>query len=85
MRVSNNTKARWKKRSALKRYWCDASEAYQRARITNELGSHGGASDVRRIDPATGQHTGTMPKRKERGECQREQHRRIGRVPSANG
>jgi hypothetical protein len=85
MRASNNSKAKRKKRSALGRYWRDASDAYQRARITKEIGSQGGASDVRLIDPASGQQTGTMPKRKERGERQRGQYRRIGRVPSANG
>jgi hypothetical protein len=80
-----NAKAKQKKLVALRRYRRDASEAYERARIAKELGSHGGASDVRRIDPATGQQMQTMPKRKKRSERGREQSRRIGLVPSPNG
>jgi hypothetical protein len=80
-----NARANRKTRTAKRRYWRDASEAYEQARIAKELGSHGGASEVRRIDFATGQQTGTMPKRKERREPERRQRRRIGRVPSANG
>jgi len=75
-------RAKWKKQTALKRYWREVSEARTQTRIAKELGSHGGASDVRRIDPSTGQLIGTMPKRKERREIENKPPKRIGRVPS---
>ena len=80
-----NAKAKRKKQRVLRRYRRDASKEYEGARVAKELGPHGGASDVRLIDPASGQQTGTMPKRKERREPQRRHRRRIGRAPSPNG
>jgi len=77
-------RAKWKKQTALKRYWREVSEARTQTRIAKELGSHGGASDVRRIDPRTGQLLGTM-KRKVRREIEQKSSKRIGRVPSRTG
>jgi hypothetical protein len=85
MGPSKNTKAKIKRRTALMRYWHRADDAYKRARVARELGSHGGASDVRIIDPATREQVGTTPQRKERHEVEREQSKRIGRVPSSRG
>jgi hypothetical protein len=73
------------KRKALKHDWRKAREAYERARDAKELGSHGGASAVRLIDPATGQQTGALPKRKQHRGLVGVERRRIGRVPSRNG
>jgi hypothetical protein len=85
MRASNSGKAKRKKRSELRSYRRHASEAYERAQIARELGSHGGASAVRLIDPATGQQIGTKPMRKQCHQLEREQSRPIGRAPSSNG
>jgi hypothetical protein len=85
MRSRNNTAAKRTKRNALRRYWREVSETYRQARNAKELGSHRGASDVRLIDPRTGQLIRTMPKRKPRSEIERGQAKRIGRMPSRNG
>jgi hypothetical protein len=83
MGLSKNSKAKIKGRTALRRYWRSADDANKRARAARELGSHGGASDVRVIDPNTGKQVRTAPKRKERPwESEREHCKRIGRVPS---
>jgi hypothetical protein len=78
-------RAKRKKRTALNRYWREACEAYRQARIATELGPHGAASNVRRIDPRTGRLIETMSKRKQRSEIERGQPKRIGRVPSRGG
>jgi hypothetical protein len=81
MGLSRNSKT--KRRTELRRYLRRADDACKRARAARELGSHGGASDVRVIDPNTGEQVGTVSKRKERlWQSEREHCKRIGRVPS---
>jgi hypothetical protein len=83
MRPSKNTKTKRKGRTELRRYLRRADDAYKRARAARELGSHGGASDVRVIDPSTGEQVRTVSKRKERlPQYEREHCKRIGRMPS---
>jgi hypothetical protein len=85
MRTCKNSAAKRMKQTALRRYWREVSEAHRQARIAKELGSPRGASDVRLIDPRTGQLIGTMPKRKQRSEIERGQPKRVGRMPSRSG
>jgi hypothetical protein len=84
MRTCKKSAAKRIRQTALPRYW-HANEEHRQARIAKELGSHGGASDVRLIDPRTGQLIRTMPKWKERREIERGHHKRIGRMPSRSG
>jgi hypothetical protein len=85
MRTRKNVAAKRAKQIALRRNWREVSKAHRQARVAKELGSHGAASDVRRIDPRTGRLIETMPKRKQRSEIERGHPKRIGRVPSRGG